>query len=29
MPDTPAIVGFVGFCEKVWERILGEIGKRG
>jgi hypothetical protein len=23
MPDTPAIVGFVGFCEKVWERICG------
>ena len=21
MPDTPTIVGFVGFCEKVWERI--------
>jgi hypothetical protein len=21
MPDTLAIVGFVGFCEKVWERI--------
>jgi hypothetical protein len=29
MPDTPAIVGFVGFCEKVCERIHGEIGKRG
>jgi hypothetical protein len=23
MPDTPAIVGFVGFCEKVRERIHG------
>jgi hypothetical protein len=23
MPDTPAIVGFVGFCEKVGERIHG------
>jgi hypothetical protein len=21
--NTPTIVGFVGFCEKVWERILG------
>jgi hypothetical protein len=21
MLDTAAIVGFVGFCEKVWERI--------
>jgi hypothetical protein len=28
MPDTPAIVGFVGFCEKVWERIPGESGRR-
>jgi hypothetical protein len=26
MPDTPDIVGFVGFCEKVWERILGGVG---
>jgi len=23
MLDTPAIVGFVGFWEKVWERIYG------
>jgi hypothetical protein len=23
MPDTPVIVGFVGFCEKVLERIHG------
>jgi hypothetical protein len=28
MPDTPAIVGFVGFCEKVRERIRGGSGKR-
>jgi hypothetical protein len=23
MPDTLPIVGFVGFCEKVWERMHG------
>jgi hypothetical protein len=23
MPDTATIVGFVGFCENVCERILG------
>jgi hypothetical protein len=26
MLDTPDIVGFVGFCEKVCERIPGGVG---
>ena len=29
MLDTPPIVGFVGFCEKVWERIHGEDWEEG
>jgi hypothetical protein len=29
MPDTPAILGFVGFCEKVWERIPQEEWEEG
>jgi hypothetical protein len=28
MLDTPAIVGFVGLYEKVWERVQGEGGRR-
>jgi hypothetical protein len=29
MLDTATIVGFVGFCEKVRERIHRESGRRG